>query len=240
MCSSDLANAAPDHSLARQQVVERHALTGPWQFERLAPNTLLLEEAIRPDPHCQGLEEGWQSGKEGNWLPTSEGRTEIQLDPDELPYFWLRAELDLACLPADLELVLDSWEYGEVFVNGQRLQGGSATTLWDEGNWAYSLRDYVFRGRNTVVLRCRPSKYYAKRVRGNIIDPHELEPLVVRGSFAAFMVDGHLVVAPETGEIGPGAWERQGYPNYCGTAEYRRDAALTLVRRALAQLGAGR
>jgi hypothetical protein len=224
------AESPREAPLAGQQVVAKQPLIGPWQFERLEPNALLLDLAIRPDRHCEGLEKGWQSGKEGEWLPTQEGRTEIKLDPDELPCFWLRAELDLACVPADLELVLDSRDYGDIFINGYPLSGGHLVTIWDEGNWAYPLREHVLRGRNVVVLRCRPSRYYAERVRGNIIEPYDLEPVVVRGSFAAFSAgDGHLVVAPETGEVRLGAWERQGYPAYCGTGLYRRTIDLPAI-----------
>jgi hypothetical protein len=50
-----------------------------------------------------------------------------------------------------------------------------------------------------------------------------VEPLVVRGSFAAFPHEGggHVVV-PDTGQIRLGAWEYQGYPAFCGTGIYRR------------------
>jgi len=182
----------------------------------------LLDTAIRPDPQAVGDAQGWRTGR-GDWLPTAQGRTEIKLDPDEMAYFWLRAEVDLAIAPADLELVLDSQDYGQVYVNGFAVSGGHAVTLWDEGNWALPIKDYVLRGRNVIVLRCRPSKYYAERVAGRIIDPYDIEPLVLQGSFAAFaQADGCYLVAPEIGEVRLGAWEGQGYPAFSGTGEYRR------------------
>ena len=216
-------------SLDTQSPLEKDPLLGTWKFERQEPNTILLDLSIRPDPNCEGVDKGWPFGQGEEWIPTQSGKTEIKLDPDELAYFWTKAEIDLAYLPADLELVLDSRDYGEVFVNGYRVSGGYRTTVWDDGNWAYPLRDYIFQGRNVIVLRCRPSKYYAQRVAGNVIDPYYVEPIVVRGSFAALRRDGRLVVVPETGEISLGAWEEQGYPAFCGSAIYRRTIELPQI-----------
>jgi hypothetical protein len=208
--------------LAGQEVSQDTLLGGVWEFQPLSRNMVRLDPTIRPDPDGTGDAETWRTGA-GEWLPTLDGRTELKLDPDEMAYFWVRAGINLAYLPADLELVVDSRDYGQVFVNGYALSGGHSVTIWDEDNWAYPLSDYVFRGRNVIVLRCRPSKYYADRVAGMIIDPNYIEPLMVQGSFAAFPDDGggHLVV-PETGQIRLGAWEDQGYPALCGTGVYRR------------------
>jgi len=229
-CDGAMRPNLKETSLAEQRVLERKLLIGPWEFERLNPNMVLLDFSIQADPNCEGMNKGWQYGKGGIWTPTAAGRTEIELNPDKLAHFWLKAEIESTHIPADLELVVDSRGYGEVFVNGFPLTGGRETSIWDDGNWAYPLREAVFRGRNTVVMRCRPSKYYAERVRGNIIDPYYVEPAVIRGSFRAFRHGSEcFTVMPETGEIGLGPWEEQGYPAFCGSAIYRKIVELSEI-----------
>lgn len=214
-------------TLAPELVVERRLLTGPWRFERLDPNLLVLDCAFWPDPDQKGLMEQRQGGGGAGWAPVPLGRSDVELDPARLPCFWLKAEFDAAYVPADLELVLDSRDYGEAYLNGILMQGGHAVSVWDEGNWAYPLAERIFRGRTTIVLRCRPSKYYAAAVAGSVIDPHELEPLLVRGSFAVGEVaGGRPLLVPETGELRPGAWEAQGYRDFCGSAVYRQTIEL--------------
>lgn len=216
--------------LFTRQVVEKTLVEGVWGFERLGPNLVLLDLAIRPDSDSKGLQEGYQHGRDGEWVPTDEGKTDIKLDPDELAYFWLKAEIDLSHVPADLELVLDSRDYAEVFVNGSPLDGGQQTTIWDEANWAFPLPEFVSKGRNVVVMRCRPSKYFAARVAGTIIDPYYVEPVVLRGGFRAFREgSGPFEVVPDTGEIRLGAWEDQGHPAFCGTAVYRKSVEIPEV-----------
>jgi hypothetical protein len=186
--------------------------------------------SIQPDPDDGGIAAGRQRGDVGNWTPLAGSRTEVELDPDEMAYYWLKAEIELAHLPPDLELVLDNRNYGEVFVNGLRLAGGRETTLWQDGNYAFPLHEYVFRGRNTVVLRCRPPWLYSKRVRGNFIHPYSVKPIVVRGSFSAYrQANGCCTLMPERGEIGTGAWEAQGYPDFCGSAIYHKTVKLPQV-----------
>jgi hypothetical protein len=81
-----------------------------------------------------------------------------------------------------------------------------------------------------LVLRCPPSKYYALEVRGNVIEPHYVEPVVIRGSFGAFRgTEGHYRIVPETGEIMAGAWEDQGYPAFCGSAAYIKQVHVAVV-----------
>jgi hypothetical protein len=207
-----------------ENVVEQ-LLADEWDFGTVEPNLLVLDVAIRYDDKGIGLEQGWQSDTTAeNWKKVADVRTDRPLDPDEMAFYWLRSAVEFTRLPDELHLVLDSAEAGEPFVNGTRLGDPERVTFWDRENVRYSIRGMVKPGLNVIALRCKPSRFFKKSVRGpSTILPNLLDPVCIAGRFAVQRNGDMQQVIAEPGRIRNGSWHAQLYPNFTGTAVYRQE-----------------
>jgi len=114
--------------------------------------------------------------------------------------------------------VVDTDYVQEAWLNGRNLGASRPITVWDEHNRTWDFGEHLKMGRNSLLLRVRPSPYNAEHVA--IFPVSIVEPVVLRGSFS--VSDGGALAAPVTAlEIGD--WGKQGLPHFAGVGIYANE-----------------
>ncbi len=128
-------------------------------------------------------------------------------------------------LPDRLRVHVERGRSYELRVNGQRAKWTQGGEWLDEHMNSADIRPFVVPGDNEIVLSA-PSF--------NVL--LEIEPIYLRGAFAARNVGGHWRVEPQA-PWRTGFWPEQGYPFYAGSVLYKKsvhipDGAGKIVVRA--------
>ena len=209
-------------------------LPDEWRFSTDRPNLLLLSTSVRPDPGDLGERQSWAADRgDEAWLRVEADHIPVLLDPDETPYYWVRARLDVAEPVEGVELVCDTGLFGAAYLNGRRLPDSQAVELWDAANVSFPV-GRLEPGEHWVHVRARTSPYNAARVRGNdIVDARRIEPLVLRGAFAAH--DGTLSAPMDL--VRTGSWTDQGLPHFAGAGVYEQTVELPAAEEVWLDLG---
>ncbi|MFA7183974.1 MAG: hypothetical protein WC082_03725 [Victivallales bacterium] len=203
-------------------------LNPEWRFRTETPNILLPRFKILPvaagtDTSCHSL----LTGKEKGWTKvTVDGKTQLELSPDKMAYFWLRAEINLEYIPENLSIIVDDENYSEVWLNESKLIRKEACSLWDSHNLKFPVGKYVRQGSNILLLKVSPSKYYAEAITLPFISRKFIEPVALGGSFAVKKQGRKEILIRENGTIRTGSWTDRGYPYFAGTGIYAQEIVL--------------
>ncbi len=167
------------------------------------------------------------AARAADWAPPGVETAPLEFVPDQS--CWLRREIDVACKPRRLELIVDGCDGCEIFVNRRRVCLEQARLpVWDDGNLCGDLRKYVRRGRNEILIRYTPARI--RRFVARVAPLNDLPPFVLRGDFlAASRLDRPEVapvLAPLPGRVQTGPLQPRGYPNFAGVAEYSQTIRL--------------
>ncbi len=202
-----------------------------WRFETETPNIYLPRYRLLPVAHCDaGDKDALPSDDHPGWRPVARnGDASIELSPDNLACFWLRAEIWLRHIPADLAVVVDSGDYAQLWLNGHPLTRQKSKGVWDSHNVSFPLRTMARLGKNILMVKVKPELHYAARIRGGPIMPTFIEPVVVTGSFRVGAAAGREILQKPIASINTGSWVRQGYPYYAGTGVYSQAFSLRAV-----------
>lgn len=202
-------------------------LPGPWAFETDRPNLYRLRCRVLPDP--DGLYAADSLPADG-WLDTDWGDCGVPLTPESCKCYWMAAEFDMNAPVLDLQVVVDSDDTLEVYLNGGPLAAPEQVTVWEESNLAWRLP--AVQGLNRLLLNVRPSVYHSDSVIGCTpgtgivshapIRPSMTEPVVLRGSFGVREAEVPVLTQMPR-EVQPGDWNSQGFPHFAGTGMYKME-----------------
>lgn len=216
-------------------------LSGDWDFSIEPANILGLQLKLKTDP--DGTLDPLTLKPDETWVDVNEGDAGIPLRPEEMKCYWLHSEFDLTAPISDLQLGVDSSEIEAAWINGEKLGDNRQFTIWDDENRVWDLPPLLpgegrgevtpLRiGRNSVLIRVKPSPYYAKGLMEIPLEHYPLaalpititftEPVVLRGSFAAEQIDGVGKLTPPPAVISAGDWRGKGYPTFAGTGIYKK------------------
>ena len=206
-------------------------LSGDWNFSIQPANIYSLKLKLKTDPN--GSLDPLSLKPDSTWVDVNEGDAGIPLRPEEMQCYWLYSEFNLVSPIPDLQLGVDSDEIEAAWVNGQKLGDNRQFAIWDDENRIWDISPLlVGKSRGEVLLRVRPSPYYAK---GLMEIPREhyplaalpitityVEPVVLRGSFAVKESAGIGTLTPPPATMITGDWTAHGYPHFFGTGIYRK------------------
>lgn len=215
-----------EHHPRYQKAVREIALEPRWQFSTESDNHLKLRCSVMIDPQREGLERGWQRGDGGGWAASENDCSPVAIESD-LPWYWLRAEVDAQYLSAHLAVVMDCTEDVEaVWVNGRPISARVPHALYADANVAFDVTEAFRAGRNVIVAQCRPSRWHSEENGGRWTDRHYLCPVVLTGAFEAHEEGSRHVLRRPTGVQQAGSWHEQGYPHYTGIGSYSQSFTL--------------
>jgi hypothetical protein len=191
-------------------------LGGSWRFSTDRPNLFSLDCRLLVD--LDGNFEPESVLSQSGWIQLNDGDSGVPLRPENMKYYWLSADFTVEEGAADIHLVVDTDYVQEAWLNGRNLGASRPITVWDEHNRTWDFGEHLKMGRNSLLLRVRPSPYNAEHVA--IFPVSIVEPVVLRGSFS--VSDGGALAAPVTAlEIGD--WGKQGLPHFAGVGIYANE-----------------
>lgn len=212
--------SAPPVHFARasdwQHVLE---LGGPYAFRAEPANLCRLDCKLKRDLDGTLTFESL-SADDGSWLDLDLGKADVSLSPDEIEGYWLYAEFTLDEQVPDLQLIVDSTDSEQAFLNGRVLGDSYEFCVWDESNRAWDIGPLAVPGTNRVFVRVKASPYYAQAVAEGSTDPTISEPVVLRGTFGARENGRWPALSRPPSTIGIGDWRKQGFPHFAGTGVY--------------------
>jgi hypothetical protein len=215
-------------------------LPGPWEFATYRPNIFRLQCRVLPDPDGRFTADALPAD---GWLDTDWGDCGAALTPESCKCYWMAAEFDLEAAVPDLQVVVDSDDTLEAWLNGmyqelsgaefpiQRLAPPKPVEVWEFTNLAWDL-SAAKPGRNSLLLKVKPSVYHSDSVIGCTpgtgivshapIKPSMTEPVVLRGSFGV-REDDVPVITEMPRELEQGDWNSQGLPHFAGVGMYKME-----------------
>lgn len=199
-----------------QQVLE---LGGPYAFRAEPANLCRLECRLKTDPDGTLAFESL-SVDDGSWLGLDFGKADVSLSPDEIDSYWLYAEFTLEEQVPDLQLIADSTDVEQAFLNDRVLGKSYGFEVWDESNRAWDIGRLAAVGTNRIFVRVKASPYYSHRVAEGSTDPTISEPVALRGTFGARENGRWPLLSNPPGTINVGDWRKQGFPHFAGTGVY--------------------
>jgi hypothetical protein len=218
--------ALAEHHPRYQKPVREIVLEEQWQFATETDNQLKLHCSVMIDPQREGMESGWCRGEGEGWAPSENDCSSVAIDPD-LPWYWLKAEVEAEWLAPHLAVVVDCTEDVEaVYVNGRVFHDRTAHPLYADANMAFDVTEGFRKGKNVIVAQCRPSRWHSEENGGRWTDRQYLCPVVLEGAFEAHVVDGKQVLRRPAGVQRAGSWHGQGYPHYTGLGSYSQSFVL--------------
>ncbi len=113
-----------------------------------------------------------------------------------------------------LEVVIERPQYGEVFVNGERVLPAENRWWLDRAFGVFEIGRVAKIGSNRITVRVQPFTIFA-----------ELEPVYLRGDFCLESQNKGFRVVPSK-ELKLGLWSGQGLPFYAGTVSYTRKVTI--------------
>ncbi len=179
------------------------------------------------------------AARAAGWRAPCAESAPLELTPEQS--CWLRREIEVACRPRRLEMIVDGCDACEVFINRRRVPLAQARRpVWDDGNLCGDLRPYVRRGRNEILVRYTPARI--RKFVARVVPLNDLPPFVLRGDFlVASRVDRPEitpVLAALPGRVPTGPLQPRGYPGFAGVAEYSQAIRLSrLAGRVMLDLG---
>lgn len=206
-------------------------INGPWKLSLDRPNIFRLECRLKPDPKGDLKVGSSDLQPDDSWPKLNLGEGPVPLMPETMKFYWLACEFEVETAIPDLRLVVDSDEVEEAYLDGKPLGKSSPVTVWDDANRAFEISERASKGRHVLLVKVRPSPYSAKDVAVPGFPTTFAEPVVLRGSFAAFEAalrqaqDGIgdraiLRSLPQT--IDSGDARPQGFPHFAGTLTYTK------------------
>ncbi len=209
-------------------------LGGNWRFRTDRPNLFVLPTSIQFDPDDRGESRRWfQDTSHSGWTQVEREHIPASVDPDTTPYYWLRAKVSVLEPVEAVDLVCDSDLFLTAYLDGQQLQSGMPTELWDAQNVGFPIGSLA-PGDHWLHVKARTSPYHAAPVRGpDLVDPRRIDPIVLRGEFA--VLNGALT-APMT-SIKTGSWTDQGLPNFAGGGIYEQTIEVPAAQEVWLDLG---
>lgn len=198
-----IASAAGD----RPEIFQEMNLEGDWVFEAGTNNLMRLDTEVAPANGAEGGEIQWRPAHDFAF-PFGSG---FELGA---PYL-ARMSFHAKDIPSELELVMEPEEGEEILFNDVPLKPIRTETVWDPANRVYSLKGRVKSGRNVIIFKAKIPEWGAY---------HNPPFAVLRGSFLV-NDERRLVKASNRIKV-PGSWSDQGYPDYSGSAVYRREILL--------------
>lgn len=159
-------------------------------------------------------------------MATENDRSPVAVEWD-LPWYWLKAEVEAEWVPAHSAVVVDCSEDVEaVWVNGRVFRERTAHPLYADANVAFDVTEGLRKGKNVIVAQCRPSRWHSDENGGRWTDRHYICPVVLEGAFEAWEEGGRQVLRRPTGVQRAGSWHEQGYPHYTGVGSYAQSFTL--------------
>lgn len=196
-------------------------LDGSWSFKVEPANLYRIECKLKTDSDGT-LSWGSLRPDDGSWLDLNLGQGSVSLSPDDIKGYWLYAEFVLDKTLPDLQLIVDTEEIEQAFLNGRDLGPSSQLTVWEVSNRAWEIGSLAVAGTNRLFIRVKPSPYYAKSVAEGVTDANISEPVALRGAFGVREEGRWPVLSEIPGTIDVGDWRTQGFPHFAGTGIYEK------------------
>lgn len=211
---------------------KKHLVTlkNNWEFVTQPANLFTPRLQVKADKEGTVIMKNWflPGKKLTGWVPVNEEETILEISPEKMQLFWIRAEFTLKDIPSDLAVVVDSDRYEMVWLNGKRIEEMEPCLLWDRKNLRFRLKTHVRIGKNILVIGARPTKYFSKSMWAGLIRPNFVDPVVLSGNFQVADGKRGILIQRET-MIKTGSWTGQGYPNFAGTGIYSQDVTLKSI-----------
>lgn len=211
---------APAPQWLSAEVVD--TLDNGWELGVEPGNMLRLDVEVRRDPDNRGSANGWHHDTgETDWTETIDGRWLPEpILPQDVPWYWLRANVDCEAPDGPRLVVCDSPDFLEVFVNGSAAQPVSHAPLWAEENVWFDVRGLFRQGTNTIHVRAKTSKYNDPRIAAFPNLAKLVQPVVLVGDF--LVQEGSRLMPWDAAIQVDRPWEQQGVPHFAGIGTYRR------------------
>ena len=207
-------------------------LSEEWAFSAEGGNHFLPECRLRFDPYDVGEGQGWAVDDSDLWRPVVCGKYPMGMSPEETPFYWMRSDIRLECVPRDLALIADNGDCMAVYVNGVRISASEPACVWDQHNRRFPLAEACKVGLNRLCLKVRTSPWFSP-TRGltgyyefRCVDKYPML-FIVSGSFG--VREGVLAEMPRALRTGP--WNAQGFPFFAGIGVYRQTFELQEASR---------
>jgi len=241
---ADATQKEPTEEFPRRNVIQgpktfhSHAITAEvadvefrniperWDFTLEGHNMMALESRARLSEGGDESGEAFSASADAcqEWARAEEDKLPFTLDPAKHDCYWHQATFFAEHVPGNLAVVVDSDEYVEAYLNGQRLRDNRRAALWDESNIAFDLGDRVKPGVNVLVFKVRTDLHYHPDIVLSSFGPDRLEPVVVTGDFGtAVDLDGLVRLKPPPRVLLNGDWRLQGLCGFSGCVTYAQD-----------------
>ncbi|HDN01746.1 MAG TPA: hypothetical protein ENF42_02095 [Candidatus Bathyarchaeota archaeon] len=206
---------------ALKEMSIKHVVKLPetWRFERLHPNTLVLDrcrysldgrEWSEIKPVWKIRREVWEEAGLKEYTGIQPWVLRLKnVKPKKEITLHLKVEFKSEIVGEKIFLVIERPELWKLKVNGRPVSTSTAEWHWDLQFGKIDISKHVAVGRNEIVLSCQY----------NIDTP--IEDMYLVGDFGVKKIsETEYVLTNEPETLRNGDWTEQGYPFYCGTMRY--------------------
>jgi len=120
----------------------------------------------------------------------------------------VRGEVRFEYIPENVYINAEVFSLKSLKLNGNELDKTANTVRWGEGDMRLDVTKYVKHGKNTIEMDVESDKVFVT----------EKIPFIFFSG--DFWVNEKNAAVPAGMYIGPGGWEKQGYPYFCGDGIY--------------------